>query len=140
MDISVSRDHNWAQSRSLFFGSSGGRSEEPFAIWYLWRILRRPIPEALVFAKPDLTYDTGVQPFSMSFGYQAQRDAWKRMFERRKTIQFTAKEVATLKLRDTETGNRLTIDHGAERVDVGRALTEVEREWLFNHLKYEYKV
>ena len=37
-------------------------------------------------------------------------------------------------------GNRLTIDKGNERIDVGRALAEVEREWLFGVIKKEYKV
>jgi hypothetical protein len=48
--------------------------------------------------------------------------------------------LATLTLRDTSEGNRLTLDHATERIDVGRGLTEVEREWLFRLVKQEYKI
>src|SRR6266404_4170084 len=40
-----------------------------FAIWQLRRMLRRAIPETLTFTNPGLIYDSGVQPFQMSFGF-----------------------------------------------------------------------
>ena len=62
------------------------------------------------------------------------------MFEKRKQIQFTPEEIATMRLRDTESDNRLTIDHGSDRIDIGRALTEVERETLFKLIRDEYEI
>jgi hypothetical protein len=56
------------------------------------------------------------------------------------THRVTSTEVATLTLRDASEGNRLTLDHATERIDIGRGLTEVEREWLFRLIKQEYKV
>ena len=111
-----------------------------FVIASLWRLLQRSIPERLIFAKPELVYDTGIQPMAVSFDYRTQMDWWKRVFERRKVIRFAAEEIATIKLRDLEAGNRLTVDHGAERIDIAKTLTEVEREWLFQLIKKEYNV
>ena len=71
---------------------------------------------------------------------RAGRDQWKKIFEKRRRIEFTSAEVATLTLRDTSEGNGLTLDHATERIGVGRGLTEVEREWLFRLVKQEYKI
>jgi hypothetical protein len=111
-----------------------------FAVSSLWRLLRPSVPETLSFAKPNLIYDTGVQPPSMQWDYRRQRDWWKEMLEKRKRIEFTPKEITTIRLRDTESDNRLTIDHGSDRIDIGRALSEVERELLFKLIRDEYKI
>jgi hypothetical protein len=124
----------------LIFWLCGWTVGGAFAFWYLWRLLRPAIPETLTVAKLDLAYDSGMQPFAVSFGYRAGNDYWKKMFQKRKRIRFTRDEVATLTLRDTSDSNRLTIDHGNERIDIGIGLTEVEREWLFRLLKAEYGV
>jgi hypothetical protein len=101
-------------------------------------MLQPSVPERLVFAVGKLIYDTGVQPLPMHFGYRAREDVWRRMFEKRKRIEFSPTEIRTLKLRDTDAGNRLTIDCGNDRIDIGRTLTEVEREWLFQEIRREY--
>jgi hypothetical protein len=124
----------------LIFWLAGWTVGGGFALCFLWRLLRPCIPETLTFAKPDLIYDTGVRPPPMDWGYRRQGDMWKKMFEKRKQIQFTSEEIATVRLRDTESDNRLTIDHGSERIDVGRTLTEVEREWLFKVIANDYKI
>ena len=112
-----------------------------FAIWYLWRLLRPTVPETMTLAKPNLLYDSGVQPMPMYFGYwQGRKDYWKKMFEKRKRIEFDPQEIRTLSLRDTSDSNRLTLDHGNDRIDFGVGLTEVEREWLFKLLKAEYDI
>ncbi|HEX4637942.1 MAG TPA: hypothetical protein VH170_00480 [Chthoniobacterales bacterium] len=112
-----------------------------WAIWCLYRFLRPVVPERLGLAKPNLVYDSGIQPPPIFFGYwRGQKDYWKRMFEKRKQIEFTRKEIPTLRLRDTDDGNRLTLDHANERIDIGKGLTEIEREWLFEVIKAEYKL
>ena len=112
-----------------------------FAIWYLCRLLRPTVPETMTLAKPNLLYDSGVQPMPIYFGYwRGQTNYWKKMFEKRKRIEFDPQEIRTLSLRDTSESNRLTLDYGNDRIDVGVGLTEVEREWLFRLLKTEYGV
>jgi hypothetical protein len=112
-----------------------------WALWCLFRFVRPIVPEKLVLAKPDLVYDSGIQPPPIFFGYwRGRTDYWNRMFEKRKRIQFSPQEISTLKLRDTSDDNRLTIDHANERIDIGKGLTEIEREWLFHLLQAEYKL
>lgn len=112
-----------------------------WAMWCLYRFLRPIVPETLVLAKPDLVYDSGIQPPPIFFGYwRGRTDYWKKMFEKRTRIQFSHQEMSTLKLRDTSNDNRLTLDHANERIDIGKGLTEIEREWLFRLLQAEYKV
>ena len=77
----------------------------------------------------------------MYFGYwRGRTEYWKKMFEKRKRIEFNPQDIRTLTLRDTTDGNRLTLDHANDRIDLGKGLTEVEREWLFRLIKMEYKV
>ena len=112
-----------------------------WAVWCLYRFLRPSVPETLILAKPELVYDSGVQPPPIYFGYwRGRTDYWKRMFEKRKRIEFSSQELSTLRLRDTGDANRLTLDHANDRIDIGKGLTEIEREWLFRLLKNEYKL
>jgi hypothetical protein len=143
----------WMAFRQIVYGTK--RPDEMFlifwlaawtvggawAIWCLYRFLRPIIPETLALAKPNLVYDSGVQPPPIFFGYwRGRTDYWKRMFEKRKRIEFSPQEISTLKLRDTSDANRLTLDHANERIDIGKGLTEIEREWLFHLLQSEYKL
>jgi hypothetical protein len=115
-----------------------------FAMATLWRILRPAVPESLTFSKPQLIYDSGIQPFDMmSFSRSRlsnQMNPWKKIFQKRRVLTFSPGEVGTLKLRDTDGGNRLTIDKENERIDLGEGLTEVEREWLYGQMKSVYNL
>jgi hypothetical protein len=46
----------------------------------------------------------------------------------------------TLRLRETETGNRLTVDLGAQRLELASQASEVEREWLARLLARRYAI
>jgi len=110
-------------------------------MWCLWRLLRPAVPETIKFAKPNLFYDSGIQPMPFYFGYwRGRTDYWKKMFEKRKRIEFSPQEIRTLKLRETGDGNRLTIDHDNDRIDIGTGMTEVERELLSQMIKTEYQI
>jgi hypothetical protein len=43
-------------------------------------------------------------------------------------------------LRETESGNRLTIDVDAARLDIAATASEVEREWLARLLAQRYSL
>lgn len=109
-------------------------------IWFLSRILRSSVAEEIVLSNPTLIYDSGVPPFTISFNYRSQIEAWKKLFKRRRKIEFTPNEIQSLRLREIEPGNCLTIDKGIERFYIGTSLTEVEREWLFQVLSEKYKI
>lgn len=53
-------------------------------------------------------------------------------------MEFTSAEMNSLKLRETDAGNRLTIDQGAHRIELAKSSTEIEREWLYDFLKDHY--
>lgn len=69
---------------------------------------------------------------------QAQRDFWKKLLQKRKRVEFSPAELQTLRQR--ERGNRLTIDQGSQRIEPGKSLSEVEREWLFQKLVEQYGI
>ena len=109
-----------------------------FAFWFLFRLLRPTVPEELLLSIPSLVHDSGVSPLTMSFDYRSQMEVWKKMLKKRKTTEFGHKDIPTLRLRDVDGGNRVTIDKGTERIDLGLSLSEVEREWLFSILAAKY--
>jgi len=65
---------------------------------------------------------------------------WRKMFPKRIRTEFSSEEVRTLKLREFETGNRLTIDKNATRHEFANSLTEIEREWLYRAFAEEYNI
>lgn len=109
-----------------------------FAIYMLYRLFRKPIPEELHLNLPNLTFDSGVPPLDLKFSTRYSMEYWKSLFHRRKQIEFTPIELHSLRLRETDSGNRLTIDRGADRIDIATGATEVEREWLYSTLKDVY--
>ena len=83
--------------------------------------------------------DTGIVSFNPSI-IGNQKELWKTLFLKRKQIEFTLKELETLTLRETDLGNRLTIDKESERIEFATSATEIEREWLFEYLKSSYRI
>ena len=47
---------------------------------------------------------------------------------------FPRDDLDSLRLREGAEANRLTVDVGADRFDLAKGCTEVEREWLFQTL------
>lgn len=108
------------------------------AIFFAYRIFRKPIPERFLLNKPNLSYDTGLPPFNVGLQMTNQREYWNTVFARRKKYEFQHSDLRTLNLRDTDSGNRLTIDIGNERLELAKFSSEVEKEWLYNYLNDMY--
>jgi hypothetical protein len=49
------------------------------------------------------------------------------------------RRTATVARIETDSGNRLTLDVGARRIELGQAASEIEREWLFQTLTARYR-
>jgi hypothetical protein len=117
-----------------------------FAVVYLYRLLRPSVPETLRLGISSVAYDSGIPPFRNNYyGYGARpsgwrKDAWASLFPKRTVVTIDRRQMQTLRLRDTETDNRLTVDAGAERLDLARDASEVEREWLYRVLAEKYGV
>lgn len=122
----------------LIFWLGGWTIGGIFAAYFLYRLFRKPIAEQLVLNKPYLSVDSGVPPFKMKFSMTNQKDYWKSLFPKRKRFEFTYDEIKSLKLRETDSGNRLTIDKGSDRIEIATSATEIEREWLFKYLESNY--
>lgn len=84
-------------------------------------------------------YDSGIPPFQTSFGSMNQRE-WRSLFPKRSRVEIDRRQLQTLRLRETEAGNRLTVDAGAVRLDIAPSASEVEREWLHQVLAKRYSL
>lgn len=122
----------------LIFWLGGWTVGGLFAVTIIYRIFRKTFPETLLLHKPNLLYDSGIPPFQINFQPKNQKEYWKSMFVKRKNVDFTNNEIKSLKLRETDSGNRLTIDLDTKRFEFAQGASEIEREWLFNYLTKIY--
>jgi hypothetical protein len=109
---------------------------EAFALYFLYRILRPSLPERFVARADRLEYDSGLGPPQSYPGNS--RNSWN--WPKRTRRVFTRADLETLRLRETSDCNRLTVDAGAERYDLAKACTDVEREWLYRALAQYYRL
>jgi len=109
-----------------------------FAAYSLFRMFRPAINESITLLPASIKYDSGIPPFQTNFNFTNQKDAWKSMFPKRTRIEIDKEQLKSLSLRETDSGNRLTIDAGTKRIDIGIGASEVEKEWLFKTLKENY--
>jgi hypothetical protein len=129
----------------LIFWLGGWTIGGGFAAVFLYRLLRPSVPETLRVGVGGVTYDSGIPPFRTNYyygsrQYVSRKDAWASMFPKRTVAAVDRRQMQTLRLRDTDEGNRLTVDAGAQRLDLARNASEVEREWLYRALADKYGV
>lgn len=108
------------------------------AMAMLYRIFRPAISETLRLGAESVGYDSGVAPFRNEFGGWNHGQSWASYFPKRTVVTIGRRDLRSLRLRDIESGNRLTVDVGNTRVDIARAASEVEREWLYGVLTERY--
>jgi hypothetical protein len=109
----------------------------------VFRLFRPVVPETLTLRRRGVTYDSGIPPFRMNNWYGQNRsrmDYWKEITAKRVRLDFDRRQLQSLRLRETDSGNRLTIDNGASRLDIAAAASEVEREWLLRLLSRRYSL
>jgi hypothetical protein len=112
-----------------------------FVLYYLFRLLRPPLPEKLRLKRSSLIYDSGVPPLQLSYGrYADRREAWKSLFPKRVIVEIDRAQLASLRLRETDSGNRLTVDVNASRLALATAASEIDREWLYQLLASRYSL
>jgi hypothetical protein len=71
---------------------------------------------------------------------QNPMSAWRSMFPKRLQADLDRSELQSLRLREIESGNRLTVDVEAQRIEIASAASEVEREWLARLLARRYSL
>jgi hypothetical protein len=109
-----------------------------FAASMLYRMFRPAVPETLALAADGVVYDSGIPPFRYDVSTANRKDAWRAYFPKRTVVAISRQELRSLRLRETESENRLTVDVASARVDLARAASEVEREWLYRVLAERY--
>jgi hypothetical protein len=112
-----------------------------FAALTAYQIFRPTVPETLQLKRGSVAYDSGVPPFELNKEKNRNksfRDYWNSLLAKRLRADLDRRQLQTLRLRETETGNRLTIDLGAERLELASHASEVEREWLARLLAKRY--
>ncbi len=92
-------------------------------IWMLWGMLRPARPESVRLEAEWLRYDPGRSPM-----YPFQR-IWMR------PVKMPRVEISGCALERVGGRQRLSVDCGADRVEIGPCLREAEREWLHTVLQ-----
>ena len=105
-----------------------------------YQIFRPTVPETLQLKRGSVAYDSGIPPFELNKNTRNKgiRDYWSSLLSKRLRTDLDRQQLQTLRLRETETGNRLTIDLGAQRLELASQASEVEREWLARLLARRY--
>jgi hypothetical protein len=126
----------------LIFWLGGWTVGGILAMFTLYRAFRPSIPESLELKRNSVTYDSGVAPpqFTPSMRYRKPRDTWNSMFPKRVRVEIDRRQLQSLRLRETESGNRLTIDVDSDRLDIAATASEVDREWLARLLAQRYSL
>jgi hypothetical protein len=109
------------------------------AVFYLYRLLRPPVPETLTLKFDRVVYDSGIPPLRLSY-YPTPSERWKYVFAKRTIVELDKSQLATLHLRETDAGNRLTVDADASRLDLASTCGEIDREWLYQVLAKRYSL
>lgn len=109
-----------------------------FVVYFLYRMFRKSVSEKLLLNRSNLTYDSGIPPVHIGASSDSKKNPWSMLFAKREKVEFQPREVKSLRLREVEAGNRLTIDNGDKRLEIGHSSTEVEREWLYEYLQRNY--
>lgn len=106
------------------------------AVLYFNCRLRKP---QIIRLEPQRMYfDSGASPLRVTPAYG---ELWEQIrFAPRKHYDFTVDQIATLRLTAIFYTNALAIKVGSKFVPLAEALTNVEREWLLNHIKNYYKL
>lgn len=122
-----------------FFWLGGWTLGGAMVMWMLYRFFRPSVPETIILSDLGMSYDSGTAPLVFPYGMgESKAEFWEKMFPTRIRAVFNQNQIRTLKLREFDSGNRLTIDNGSQRIDIAAGASEPEREWLFDVLKRHY--
>lgn len=103
----------------------------------LLHVLRPGKPESITLARDFFRHNPGKIPIAVVFVAPFVLAApgnpfepFTRMWRRRKTIEIGKGELGPFVLMRVGERQRLSFDHGADRIEIGEGLREPDREWL----------
>jgi len=106
--------------------------------YLLYALFRPYTPETIRLRSDSVHYDTGFPSFHLELDFDNPKGIWRPMLPKRTLLKLDKLILQTLRLRETDSGNLMTVDHNAERLDIGKTASEVEREWLYEVLTKTY--
>jgi hypothetical protein len=62
------------------------------------------------------------------------------VFPKKTSVELDWRALQSLHLRESNDGNRLTVDADAARLDIAQSAGEIEREWLYQLLATRYSL
>lgn len=106
-----------------------------------------PEPQRIILNRPSLSIDSGTskrQTFhskeQLEFSLGNLLTFLTRMFKKSHMVHFSADDVKTLSIVIEWFRTELVIYKGDTRYEIGEKLSEVEKEWLLEYLKYNYSL
>ena len=111
-----------------------------FVVLWLYRMFRPLVAQTLKLGINGVTYDPGVGPMMHESDAAKRKGAKNSLFAKRTIVPISRQDLSSLRLRETESENRLTVDIASARVDLACAASEVEREWLYRVLSERYSL
>ncbi len=105
------------------------------AMFAFYNLVRRPRPERVVLGSNSLFYDPGTSNLFPVSRYETAQ--WRRTtpWKRSKPRIIPREAVGRIVLERVGERQRLSVDVGADRVEIGPTLMEPEREWLADVLR-----
>ncbi|WP_299377066.1 hypothetical protein [uncultured Kiloniella sp.] len=100
-------------------------------------------PESLTLTQSALNYNSGrpnIKIGAFLSSLSCKKEFHKTLFYKTKHHTFTSEQLGTLTLRETDHGNRITIDQGRHRISFFTTATDEQRKWLFNYLNSYYSL
>ena len=122
----------------LYFWLVGWTIGGIFALYFAYRAFRPAVSETIRLGTDSVFYDSGIPPFRIHFVFTNEKEMWRSIFPKRIKREIRRNELKSLKLRETDAGNRLTVDSGVERIEIAAEASEIEREWLHDYLSRNY--
>lgn len=105
-----------------------------FCVWLIRRV-SRTVPESVRLEPEALSYNSGYNCFFEPDNLHHGTSRLKPKTAQRRPIQLARSEIHQVILDRVGERQRLSLDWGADRLEIGACLTEPEREWLFEALQ-----
>lgn len=107
-----------------------------FIVSLIYKKFKKAMPERFLLNKPNLAYDAGFDP-SSPHKPSSHFPMWRTLFSTQRRYNFSPEHIQTLRLVSSK-GVWLTIDMDGESIEMGKNLSQPEKEWLYHYLQEQY--
>lgn len=100
-----------------------------FCVAAIFQLARPSRPERIILDSLCISYEPGTEPFN-TFGTKRRSRSLFEIIKSRKGHRAAKKEIVGIRIDRVGERQRLSLDCGSKRIEVGRFLEGPEREWL----------